>query len=206
MKRCILFSIMFLCLILISFAQQPAKKSNSPKEDVRVNREYDEQGNLIKFDSLYSYSWSSDTTLTKSLSPKDFPFHFDPNSGFFNDSTFSGNSFFDGFDQPFAQPFSGKQDSLLMKKFGSNHPFNFRFNTDSMASNLNDFDDFFNYFGDNKDDNKGDSISSNLPKHAPHFSQPKSMDEMMKMFQQQMQEMEEYQRKLFKEQPKTNEQ
>lgn len=189
-----------MCLILNSLAQKPVQKSNSPKEDVKVNREDDEKGNLIKFDSIHSYSWSSDTTLLKSFSPKDFTNPFGDHFGFFPDSAFQENSFFDDFDQLFAQPFGGK-DSTLMKKFGVNPRFhNFHLNSDSLGMNLKNFKDFFNFR-----ENKGDSVSSKSQQRSPLHSQSQSMNEMMKMLHQQMQQMEEYQRKFFKEEPKLKE-
>jgi hypothetical protein len=32
---------------------------NNPKTDIQVNKEYDDQGNLIRYDSTYSYSYSN---------------------------------------------------------------------------------------------------------------------------------------------------
>jgi len=199
MKRFILFPILIMCIQVNSLAQKPEKKQNSPKEDIRVSREYDENGNLIKFDSVYTYSWSGDTTLMESL-PEDFPFNFDQHFGFSPDSTYFGHSFFDDFDQLFSQPFLGKRDSLMMKKFDLNHHFrNFGMNPDSLAMKLKDFEEYYKNFNENN------SISPKIPLQSRHFSQPKSMDDMMKMLQQHMQKMEEYQRNLFKENPKWQE-
>jgi len=36
-----------------------SEKSNLPKTDIKVNKQYDEHGNLIKYDSTYSYSYSN---------------------------------------------------------------------------------------------------------------------------------------------------
>jgi hypothetical protein len=36
-----------------------ADGKNSPKTNIKVNKEYDEQGNLIRYDSTYSYSYSN---------------------------------------------------------------------------------------------------------------------------------------------------
>lgn len=195
MKRYFIFIILAMCFFLNSTAQEKVQKRIAPKEDVKGNREYDEKGNLIKFDSVYSYSWSGDTTLMKSFSPDDFPNPFGDHFGSLSDSTFQGNSFFDHFEQLFAQPFSGTQDSILLKEFGMNpHFHDFQFNTDSLSLN-------FRNFGENK----GDSISSKSPGHLPFRSHPRSVDEMMKMLQQQMQEMEGQQRNFFKEEPKWKE-
>lgn len=48
-------------LLLLQSAQaQDIKKSNPNKPDVRVkvNKEFDDKGNLTRYDSTYSYSWS----------------------------------------------------------------------------------------------------------------------------------------------------
>jgi hypothetical protein len=199
MKRFVLFSFLNIFLITSLLAQNPDKKQNLPKENSKVTKEYDEKGNLIKFDSLYTYSWSGgDTTMLKSFSPKDFPEVFGNDFGFFPDSTFKGHSFFDDFDQLFAQPFNGVRDSMLMKKFEQFHSFkNFDFPNDSIALNFNMPDNFF----DENGKGKKDSINSRSP-HNSLGLHPKSMEEMMQMLQLRMQEMEEYQRKFFQKQQK----
>ena len=199
MKRFVLFSFLNLCLIASLLAQSSDKKQNLPKENSKVTKEYDEKGNLIKFDSLYTYSWSGgDTTLLKSFSPKDFPDLFGDDFGFFPDSTFKGYSFFDEFDQLFAQPFNGVRDSMLTKRFEQFHDFrNFDFPNDSTALNFKMPDNFFDESGKGKND----SISSKSP-HSSLGLHPKSMEEMIQMMQIQMQEMEEYQRKFFQKQSK----
>lgn len=193
MKRRILFFVLGTCLGLTGLAQTKDSKPNSPKEDIKVNREYDEQGNLIKFDSVYSYSWSGDTTMMKSFSPKDFENLFGNHFGFFSDSTSAGNPFFEDFDLLFAQPFGNKQDSVLMEKFGHNRFHSFNFESDSLALNrFKGLDDFFGQM--NRD--KTDSISSKAPKVQSN-KHSRTIDDILKMMQQQMQEMEEYQRKFF---------
>ncbi len=202
MKTGFIFLMMSLCLITISSAQKSNQKPNKPNEKSTVKREYDEKGNLIRFDSTYTYSSSGDTTLTKSISPKDlenfFSEHFDNQS----DSSYFGNSFPDGFEQFFSHSFSGKQDSVLMKKFGLREGFpGVGSKNDSLAMNLKDFKDFINPFNENKND----SVLSKLPHGKSRISPPKTMNDMMKILQQQMQEMEEYQHNFFKEQPKGKE-
>jgi hypothetical protein len=199
MKRFALILFLNSCLTISLLAQNPDKKQNLPKEDSKVTREYDEKGNLIKFDSLYTYSWSGgDTTLLKSFSPKDFPDMFGEDFGFSPDSTFKNHSFFDDFDQLFAQPFNGTRDSVFTRRFNQFHNFkNFNSPNDSIALNFNIPDGFF----DQKSKGKKDSISSNSPDKSFGLH-PKSMEEMMQMMQMQMQEMEEYQRKFFQKQSK----
>lgn len=45
------------------------KKKNQPDVHINVNRELDNNGNVIRFDSTYSWSWSSDGSQTI---PNDF--------------------------------------------------------------------------------------------------------------------------------------
>jgi hypothetical protein len=199
MKRFTLILFLNSCLTISLLAQNPDKKQNLPKENSKVTKEYDEKGNLIKFDSLYTYSWSGgDTTLLKSFTPKDFPDMFGEDFGFFADSTFKGHSFFNDFDQLFAQPFNGVRDSMQMKRFEQFHDFrNFDFPKDSIAFNFKMPDNFFDESGKGKKD----SISSKSP-HSSLGLHPKSMKEMMQMMQIQMQEMEDYQRRFFQKQSK----
>lgn len=68
---------------------------NMPKEDIKVNKEYDEAGNLIRFDSTYTYYYSnidSNAILGDSIFNKfkdefnmHYPFSYKP---FFNDFFF----------------------------------------------------------------------------------------------------------------------
>ena len=194
MKRCIFSFMMGISLVFSGMAQPEVQKKNFPKEDFKVNREYDEHGNLIRFDSTYTYNWSGDTILNNDQLQKNFRHHFDEHFKFFNDSLSMDNSLFGDFDQLFASPFSSKRDSLLMKKFGMDNFHFFNFDGDSLVNNFNEFDDFFGQLNLEKPD----SISSRSGK-KPFHAQHRSMDEMMKMIQQQMREMEEIQRKFFKE-------
>lgn len=89
--------------------QKTTEKSLKPDENIQVNKEYDEQGNLTKYDSIYSYSYSSNGKLNDSLKIQ-FQKHFN-NHSFFNDSFFDDlfkqdsitghfnpkNFFYDGF-------------------------------------------------------------------------------------------------------------
>lgn len=187
-----------MCFILTSKAQQTDQKLNSPKEDYKVNREYDEQGNLIRFDSTYTYNWSGDTTLMNSMLPKDMKGILNEQFMFLNDSTFMGNSFFDDFDQLFFSPFNSKRDSVFMKKFGMNQFHSFNFESDSLTQKFGDFDDFFGQINPDK----ADSIVPKANK-TPNDRTPRTMDDMMKMIQRQMLEMEELQRKFFENNPKS---
>jgi len=187
-------------LIINSLAQQPQKKSISPKENSTVKREYDEKGNLIRFDSTYTYSWSGDTTLMKQMNPEDMDNFFSGHLKFFNDSSFLGNSFFDDFDPMFSHFMGMMPDSTLMKKFGMKEFHSFNFDNDSLAENFPDFDNFFEF----TIPEENDSISAKNKKE-PFAANRHSMDDVMKMFQEQMRAMEEQHRKLFEENQKLKE-
>jgi|GEM_PF-3372418 len=53
MKRCILLLALIFGFQLTMTAQKSKSNQASPKEDIHVNREFDKNGNLIKFDSVY---------------------------------------------------------------------------------------------------------------------------------------------------------
>lgn len=188
MKRLVLFSVAAMYFAMNLAAQNADKKVNVPKENSKVTKEYDENGNLTKFDSVYTYSWSSDTTLVNSISPDQLKNIFGDQFGFFPDSSFMDNSFIQNFDDFFAQPLQNKADSTLMKKYGNHAPFQlFGFNNDSIDMNFPDFGDIFQNFNQNNQD----SVLS-----GSRFPQQKSMDEMMKMLQDHLKRFEEQHKKL----------
>jgi hypothetical protein len=125
--------ILVVAVLAISCNAQENKKENDKKEDItattppkgswRVNREYDEAGNLIQYDSIYS--WSSEEQLgdlsaidqdslleafhskffehfrgSSVFNPKDFP-------GFFDNDSLIRERFFseDFFDSEFGKDF-----------------------------------------------------------------------------------------------------
>jgi hypothetical protein len=67
-------------------------RTNKPQENIKVNREYDKNGNLISYDSTYSYSYSSsmdqmDPQKRDSML-KDFKNFFKEDRAVSNDSVF----------------------------------------------------------------------------------------------------------------------
>jgi hypothetical protein len=105
----ILFLLFFSCNAQEKKQERNEQNSIKPDENVQVNKEYDEFGNLIRYDSVYSYSYSSNEKMNDSLKMK-FQRHFN-NHSLFNDSFFNDffkrdsisgdfnhkNFFFDGF-------------------------------------------------------------------------------------------------------------
>jgi hypothetical protein len=89
-----------------------ADSLDQPRIDVKVNRQYDDKGNIVKFDSTYSYVYSSpkgpmrsgnDSVFSsfRSFFEKRYPNLMDrrTNSIFFNDSLFKYDFFNDDYFQ-----------------------------------------------------------------------------------------------------------
>ena len=102
--------------------ESDSKLVEQPKGTWKVNKEFDENGNLIRFDSIYSWS-SNDEFDSLSLSDKDSLIQSFKSRFFKNYSGFEN----EGFSAVFSQ------DSLFSKRF---------FNDDFFGSNFgNDFMD-----------------------------------------------------------------
>ncbi|MFD2724629.1 hypothetical protein [Hyunsoonleella rubra] len=69
--------------------QRAEDNTIKPDENISLNKEYDEFGNLKRYDSIYSYSYSSNGKLSDSLKLQ-FEKHF-------NSHSFFGDAFFDDF-------------------------------------------------------------------------------------------------------------
>jgi hypothetical protein len=82
----ILFLLFFSCNAQEKKQEHNEQNSIKPDENVQVNKEYDEFGNLIRYDSVYSYSYSSNGKINDSLKMQ-FQRHFN-NHSIFNDSFF----------------------------------------------------------------------------------------------------------------------
>jgi hypothetical protein len=111
-------------------------KKDSPQTNIKVTKEYDEKGNLVKYDSSYSSYYSNvkgDTTLRDSIF-QNFTNHFN-RSYTFSDHPYFKNFFF--------------QDSLLMYDFYKKDFFfdRYRNNMEHMDSLFREMDliknDFF---------------------------------------------------------------
>ena len=82
------------CLIFFNCSAQndtkpPKNNTLKPNENISVNKEYDEFGNLKRYDSIYSYSYSSNGKVNDRLM-LNFQRHF-------NGHTLFEDSFFDDF-------------------------------------------------------------------------------------------------------------
>ena len=108
---------------------------NQPQTEVTVNKEYDENGNVIRYDSTYSYYYSNidgDSLLEDSII-SNFKNYFNKNYGF-PSSTFFDEFFF--------------QDSLMQYDFYNNNFFieRFRQNQSIMNELFLEMDSIKNHF------------------------------------------------------------
>lgn len=128
MKKLLLTAQVLMTVYGITQAQE---KQAIPEEKTIVNKEFDEDGNLIKYDSTFVWSWSGDSA---------FQFEF-PMNGFFSGKDIPG------FDESIL-------DSVFSNQF-SNHFFNFEpFANDEFFSQFQQqfsdsaFSQQFEFFGD----------------------------------------------------------
>lgn len=118
---------------------------NTPKTDIKVNKEYDENGNLIRFDSTYSSYYSNilnDTVLSDSI--------FNNFKSLFNQKyLFSQQPYFNEF---------FFQDSLLKYDFYKNDFFWSRYknNMQKMDKLFLEMDSMKNYFFEKQFQNPSD--------------------------------------------------
>lgn len=93
------------------------KGKNSPKTNIKVNKEYDDQGNLIRYDSTYSYSYSN---MDNDSIPNDSIFSLFRDR-FNHQFSFSEDPFFkDFFFQDSVMKDEFFNDDFFMKRFKQN--------------------------------------------------------------------------------------
>ncbi len=87
MKTLLTVLVLFIATLANLTYAQDKNDNSEPDERIEVNKEYDEQGNLIRYDSIYSYS-STNSTIDRRHLDSIF-------KGFFpnDNSSFFGNSF-----------------------------------------------------------------------------------------------------------------
>lgn len=186
-------------LIIFSFASLSVfAQKNTPEEKSIVNKEFDENGNLLKYDSTYVWQWNSDSTFNfsfgDSFNPgKDFNGLF---GDFFNDSIFEQFGFFNN---PGLQPFS---DEDFFRNFQHNFP-----NLKSFPGFPFKNDSVFSFrFGQPLPDNFGNGNFDDLQKQLqeyfnrhnltiPEFKSPEQQEEWEKLMQKHQKEKEEFMKK-----------
>lgn len=108
--RIFLFSYL---LCLVTGVAQENDSIKQPHEEIKVNRDYDEAGNLIRYDSIYSYSSSNLSLDDKKMDSIMKYFFSDKEFMRFND-TFEVPSFM--FPNTFPNDF-GSMDSIFRQHF-----------------------------------------------------------------------------------------
>lgn len=188
---------LFLFTIILVSIQVWAQKNTSEEKSI-VNKEYDENGNLIQYDSTYVWSWNSDSTMNFSFDNKfdfgkDFQdifkeFDFDSifeKFGLLNDhkfEPFNDEEFFRHFrhsiqDSLIVHQFPFENDSVFNFQFGQQFPGNFDFR---------EFEDLQKQFEEQF------NIHSF---RSPDFQSPEQKQEWDKLMKKQQKEKEELMKK-----------
>ena len=183
------FVLTALTISLLSFVSQAQKDtiSSIPDEQITVNKEYDENGNLIRFDSTYVYQWNGTDTSINLNGGNMFSFGFDhmPDmhlllNEFFNDSS--------NYSSPFNDPF-------FSTLFGIDHEFMDRwmeqFNGHSIMpdSIINSFQKQF------KHHQFPDNFFDGFNQQSPTFKSKQQQEEWEKLKQKHEKELEEFYKK-----------
>jgi hypothetical protein len=222
MNKVVIFLFLIALLPLFSEAQKTEKKKNEPDEKITVKREFDKNGNLIRFDSLRVYNWSSDSSFKfpmdggwKDFLGEDF---FENHSG----NPFTGDSAFSFRFPSGTMPFRFFNDDELFKGFGFDKPDssfsrNFMFRNDTsffMGPNsslmlppgffspdlegMKALEEFFGqHFKSFSPDQMWDKQGNKNP--FEEFLNPQQKEEWEKMMQKQQKEQEEFFKKWNKQ-------
>jgi len=151
-----------LLVILFCVSAPIWAQKNQPEEKSIVNKQFDENGNLIQYDSTLVWQWNSDSTMN---------FSFDDNFAF--GKAFPG--FFGEFnaDSMFTFEFPFEQDSIFGFDFGNQFPGSFDFNElEELQKQLIEKFNHHNFV-------------------FPEFKSPEQQDEWEKLMQKQQKEKEE---------------
>lgn len=98
MKKILFIIIPFYFISMGLYAQNESlKKINQPKTNIEVKREYDKNGNLIRYDSTYSYYYSNieNDSLFRDSLLNQFQNHFKKRHLFFEDQFYRDYFFSD---------------------------------------------------------------------------------------------------------------
>ena len=193
MKKYVIISILLIAGILQLNAQEQKQKED-PDEQVFVNKKYDENGNLIQYDSTYVHQWSSDSTMNFSFG-NGFPGKMDHSvidsmlqqfgiSGNFGFSPFDDENLFGQFHQMFP-------DSILMDQFAFHNDSSFQRHFDSHGQ----MPDFFNSQGFEQWQKQMQQQLEQLNELMPQFQNEEQRKEWEKLRQKQQKEMDDLMKK-----------
>lgn len=188
--KTIVIALIAILLPALCFGQED--KKTSPDEKISVQKDFDEDGNLIRYDSTYTFQWFSDSISNLDFMLKfhesfgnNFPFgNFPPNDSLFQgfsfpgfEHFFNGNSFFESFGFPI--------DSMFFDAFPFSDDFFSIFSPDSLhvmnpdfaMPDSVDFEQFFNNY------------VKNNPSPLLNEKQREELDALLKKQQQELDEL-----------------
>lgn len=188
-------------VLIISFigAGHIFAQDQTPDEKTIVNKKFDENGNLIQYDSTYIHQWSSDST---------FNFSFDDNfaleNGFPDISNLLREFFGDSINSEFGMhrsfPFSPFDDEDFFGNF--NHHFNdslligsFPFNKDSLFNAPFQFKNLLPSIFNFKDLEELQKQFSQFNFNFPEFKTQEQKEEWKKLMEKHQKEKEELMKK-----------
>lgn len=209
-----IFSISAVLFLIHAAYAQKEITPQKPDEEIIVNKEYDEHGNLLRYDSTYSFQWRSDTTFSfpdfggwQDMFSNAFPFR-----DMFTDSLFHDMPFFrdfpsrffeeDSVDHPFPfgfDPFTS--DSSFLRRFSFQFDTTLFMGPDSsfllppgfIIPEMNSLKDLLKEFGENQDsDPFSPFFYRQIPPGTdrfPDLEQQKEWDALIERHQREMEEL-----------------
>jgi hypothetical protein len=220
MKKVFLWVICMMVLLFSAGAQNNEKKKNTPDEKITVKREFDKDGNLISFDSLRVYSWSTDSAFQipqgwENFFGKDF---FDDRFG----KQFPGDTAFSFAFPQGTSPFRFFDEEDLLKGFGLNPDDsvdfrNYIFHNDTsffmgpkssfmlppgfFVPDMKGMQDLEKYFDQHFKSFSPDEFYNNPGEGSPfkRFMDPQQQEEWNKLIEKQQQEQQELYKKWNKQ-------
>lgn len=180
MKKLIPFVIFLFAGLMVMAQQNDAP--GQPKEQSNVIREYDESGNLIRFDSTYVRSWSADSLMSSDEFNSVQQQMKELFSGAFGDD--SDNFFNDAFGLFDSGVMNQLDDStgMSMPDFGNSFP-------DLQEMHRKMAEHFQQFFGGGTTQSPNDSLRDQL--QFNFFGSPEEFEKLRKEFQQQFDQLKE---------------
>ena len=189
MKKFVILSVLLIAGVLQLNAQDQKQKKD-PDEKIIVNKKYDDNGDLIQYDSTYVQQWSSDSTFNFSFG-NGFPNMIDHSmidsmlqqfgfSGNFGISPFGDEDFFEQFGDmfsnlPFTDQFDFHNDSTLQLHSGPH----------------GQLPDFFNSPGLDQWQKQFQKQLEQFNEYMPQFQNEEQRKEWEKLREKQQKEMQE---------------
>lgn len=209
-----IFAISTVLFLIHAAYAQTGTTPQKPDEEIIVNKEFDEQGNLLRYDSTYSFQWRSDTTVEfpdfggwHDIFSNGFPFR-----DLFSDSLFQDMPFFRDFPPRFFEddsvtasfpygfdPFA--DDSSFLRRFFFHFDTALFMGPDSsfllppgfIMPDMNSLKDLLKEFGENQGDGPfSPFFYRRIPpgtSRFPDLEQQKEWDALIERHQREMEEL-----------------